>query len=919
LASETIPRVARLRGRSTECDALDRLLKDAQDGRSGSVVLRGEAGVGKSALLLYAAERASDWHVARTEGVESEMELAYSGLHQLCASMLDRLHRLPAPQRDALAIVFGQESGPVPARFLVGLATLTLFAEVAEDKPLICIVDDAQWLDAGSAQIIGFVARRLLAERIALVCAARAEIGDDVLAELQDLWVHGLSEDDARALLLEHLHGPLDAAICEQIIVESRGNPLALLELPRSWSLTELAGGFGLPGRRPIAGTIEQGYARRLELLPAETQLLVLVAAADPFGDLALLHRAAETLGVDIAAVGPAQAAGLLKIGARVEFAHPLVRSAAYRSAAADDRQRVHCALATATDADHDPDRRAWHRAEAAVTPSEEVAAELEASAGRARARGGLAAAGAFLERAAALTADRRRRTDRALAAAHASFHAGAFETARRLAASVENGTRDESQRAQAALIQGQIAFASGAGGDAAARLLQAANQLQPFDETNAREVYLTAWRASLVAAEGAIAVEICRTVLALDPPRGEPRPTDLLLEGLARRTIEGLAAGVPLLRRAAKALDDAPVEDVIRWGWVAAIAHGLLWDVEGLMDARHAGIVRNAGALAELPIHLTGLGVTAASTGDFARAAALAAEEESVAATTGSRVAPYILLRLRALQGRESDFAAVKASVDAEATAGGLGGGLMHADWAAGVLYNGVGRYAEAAAAAERAASNLYWWGASPAWALPELIEAAARLDDTERARAALERLAETTQPLGTDYTLGIEARSRALLESGDDADRSYREAIDRLERTPLQPEIARAYLLYGEWLRMSGRRVDARSQLRTAYDLFTGIGMEAFAERARRELLAAGDRVRRRSQTTRDQLTPQEKQIARLAREGLTNAEIGAMLYLSPRTVEWHLRKVFTKLGITSRGDLRSLTNHDRDATLE
>jgi DNA-binding CsgD family transcriptional regulator len=892
---------------------LDRLVADALAGRGRVTVLRGEAGVGKSALLGYLSGRVAGWHVARAAGVESEMELAYAGLHQLCAPMLGHLDRLPVPQRDALATVFGRSAGAAPGRFLVGLATLTLFAEVAEQQPLACIVDDAQWLDHASAQILGFVARRLLAERIAVVCAARTGAGDHVLAGLPELPVRGLGDSDARALLLANVPGPLDARVCDQIITESHGNPLALLELPRTWNVADLAGGFGLPRGHPVAGRIEQSYVRRLRLLPSDTQLLVLTAAAEPLGDRALLYRAAGTLGIDIAAAGPAQDGGLLELGGRVEFAHPLVRSAAYRSADADDRHRVHRALADATVAETDPDRRAWHRARATAGPDEEVAAELERSAGRAQARGGVAAAAAFLQRAAELTVDPARRTQRALAAAQASLQAGAFEAALGLLATAETGPLDEFQRARADLTHGQIAFASGHGSDAASRLLlNAARRLEPFDLGLAREAYLLAWGAAVIAGHlggGDVLLEICRAIRALPPPPAVPRPLDLLLDGLALLPTDGHAAATPALQRAAKALADMPVEDVLRWGWMAQSASVTVWDDEGwyAICARQARLLRDAGALAELPIQLAGLGMARSYVGDFAGAAALAAEADSVAAATGSRSAPHALLRLRALQGREAEASAVIERAAAEGPSAAI-----CAHWAAAVLYNGLARYEEAAASARQATTNTIDWF-MPVRALAELVEAAARAGDPGLARDALERLAETTQPAGTDWALGIEARSRALLSDGVAADELHREAIDRLGRTRLRPELARAQLLYGEWLRREGRRVDAREQLRAAHDLFTVIGMEAFAERARRELAATGEKARKRSPDTRDELTPQEEQIARLARDGLSNPEIGAQLFVSPRTVEWHLRNVFAKLGITSRRQLRTAAPED------
>jgi hypothetical protein len=510
-------------------------------------VLRGEAGVGKSALLGYLSGRVAGWHVARAAGVESEMELAYAGLHQLCAPMLDHLDRLPAPQRDALATVFGRSAGPVPGRFLVGLATLTLVAEVAEQQPLVCLVDDGQWLDHASAQVLGFVARRLLAEPIAVVCAARTGAGDDVLAGLPELPVPALGDSDARALLLANVPGPLDAAVCDQIIKESHGNPLALLELPRTWNVAGLAGGFGLPGGHPVAGKIEQSYIRRLQLLPSDTRLLVLMAAAEPLGDLVLLHRAAGTLGIDLAAAGPAQDGGLLELDGRVEFSHPLVRSAAYRSAAADDRHRVHRALADATVAETDPDRRAWHRARATPGSDEEVAAELERSAGRAQARGGVAAAAAFLQRSAELTVDPARRAERALAAAQASFQAGAFEAALALLATAETGALNQFQRARVDLVRGQITFASGRASDAPPLLLKAARRLEPFDLELARETYLTAWGAAFVAAGHpagrGVLLAICRAVRAL-PPRPGARRARPAEHRRARRRDSGVAAG---------------------------------------------------------------------------------------------------------------------------------------------------------------------------------------------------------------------------------------------------------------------------------------------------------------------------------------------------------------------------------------
>ena len=907
-----------LLGRDTECEALDRLLVESSAGRSRVAVLRGEAGVGKSALLDHLLSRVTGWRVTKAVGVESEMEFAYSGLHQLCLPLLDLLERLPVPQRDALATVFGRRAGTPPERFLVGLATLSLLAEAAEDQPLLCLVDDAQWLDEPSAQVLGFVGRRLLAERVAMVCAARAGSGDGVLAQLPELRLLGLGDGEARALLLANLHGPIDAAVREQIVAECHGNPLALLELPRTWTALELAGGYGLPRQQPVPTKIERSYARRLEALPPKTRRLAVAAAAEPLGDPALLQRAARVLGLDMAAAGPAVDAGLLTVGRRVEFTHPLVRSAAYGSASVDQRRRVHRALAEATDADTDPDRRAWHRAQAAAGPDEQVAAELERSAIRARARGGVAAMAAFLQRSVALTADPARRAERELASAQASFQAGAFDAALRQLAAADAGSLTEVQRAELALVRGRVAFASGQGGDAPGLLLTAARQLESADARLARETYLAAWGAAWVAA-GQVGgadtlLEICRAILALPSPPGAASPLDLLLGGLAALTIDGHAAAAGTLRRAGTALHSIPVDDALRWGWMATPAYSAVWDIGGFsaMAVRQAQLARDAGALAQLPLHLTHLSTARVWAGDFAGAASLIAEIDDIAATTGNRFPPYARARLGALQGRTAETSTATGSAIAQAEAGGHGVAAW-AYLAVAVLHNGSARYEEALVAARRAAAARFDpWHAT--WALPELVEAATRTADPELAYEALDRLTEATRASGTDFALGVELRCRALLSTGGEADELFREAIDRLGRAGLAPELARCHLLYGEGLRRERRRLEARAQLRTAHDMLTGIGIQGFAERARHELLATGEKLRRRIPGTRDELSPQEEQIARLARDGLSNPEIGAQLFISARTVEWHLRHVFDKLGISSRKELRTVLKDSR-----
>jgi DNA-binding CsgD family transcriptional regulator len=875
-------------------------------GESRSLVLRGEAGIGKTALLEYLVASASDLTVVRAVGVESEMELPFASLHQVCGPLLDQLERLPAPQREAMETVFGLSNGGAPDRFLVGLAVLSLFSTVGEQRPLLCVVDDAQWLDQTSALTLAFVARRLLAEPVGIVFAAR-EPGEE-LRHVPKLEVHGVRNGDARALLSSVVQFKLDERVRDRIVAETHGNPLALLELPRGLTATELAGGFGLVGAHALTGRIEESFVRRLEALSDHARRLLLLAAAEPLGDPLLLWRASERLWIRPEAAEAAQQDGLLAIGERVTFRHPLVRSAVYGSAAVEDRRAVHLALAEATDPDGDPDRRAWHLAAAAAGPDEQVALELERSAGRAQARGGLAAAAAFLQRAVALTNDPARRGDRALAAAEASFQAGAFDTALGLAATAEAGALDEFPRIRVELLRAHVAFGAGQWSDALPLLVKAARRLESFDLNLARETYLIAWGAAGLAEDLAardVLEEVCRAVRALPPPSGTPRPLDLLLDGFALLITEGHAAAVPTLRRAALAVADIPVDDILRWGWMAAGARAAMWDDEGLLEicARQVQVLRDAGALAALPIHLTYLANAGLWIGDFAGAASLIAEVDSVAAATGSRFPPYALLRLRGLQGREAEASAAIAS--AIQRAGGQGMTAARAHWAAAVLYIGLGRYEEATSAARQATSHAvnHWIFM---WMLPELVEAAARAGEIELARDALERLAQTTRPCGTDFAIGLEARCRALLSDGPIADELYREAVDRFSRTRLRPDLARAHLLYGEWLRRQNRRLDAREQLRRADELFVTIGMEAFAERARKELQATGEKVRRRTVEARDELTAQERQIARLARDGLSNPEIGARLFLSPRTIEWHLRNVFTKLDIRSRREL-------------
>jgi DNA-binding CsgD family transcriptional regulator len=889
---------------------------------SAVLVLHGTAGTGKTALLDYAAERADGFRVVRAVGVESEMELPFAGLHQLCGPLLNHLQRLPTPQRDALATAFGLSSGSEPDRFLIGLAVLSLFSEAAEELPLLGLVDDAQWLDRSSALVLAFVARRLGADSVGLVFAVRGTLELDGLARLPDLRLRGLSDRHARELLAAVIGAPLDERVRGRILAEARGNPLALLELPRELSPASLAGGFGLPGEQPLESRIEASFHRRVQQLPADTQRFLLLAAAEPTGEPALLWRSAAELGIAAEAAAPAVGEGMLELGARIAFRHTLLRSAIYQAASGDDRRAAHRALAIATDADADPDRRAWHLAHATIGPDEEVADELERSAGRARARGGLAAAAAFLERAAALTLDSGRRAQRALAAAEAKQLAGAPQEALMLLSAAGDGPLDEFDRALLQRLNGQIALDLRRAGEAVPLLLDAAKRLESLDLGQARETYLEALRAASVAGQLG-GGQLAAATAARNAPRLEsPPPVDLLLDGLAIRFTGGYVASAAALKRALTALRDEgdragqSVRWPLRWPWIARRVAPDLFDDDTwyALATRNVQIARDAGALAVLPLALNLLSLVSCFEGRLDAAAALLDEADEIAEATRTDPIVFGRVLLAGCRGNETEGLAVIEASEAAAIARSEGVVLTFGEHARALLHNGLGQHAAALAPAQSAsqADQLM----VSVWSLPELVEAAARCGRLELAADAVERLSERTQAAGTTLALGIEARARALVSERALAEPLYREAIDRLGRGRLALEVARGHLLYGEWLRREHRRIDARDQLRTAHELFSSMKAEAFAARARRELLATGETVRARAPDTREQLTAREAQIAQLARQGLSNPEIGARLFISARTVQYHLHKVFAKLDISSRNELHRAMPEDLTA---
>ncbi len=879
-------------------------------------MLRGEAGIGKSALLAHLAGSATGCRVSRVSGVESEVELAFAGLHQLCAPVLDHMPRLPAVQREAITTALGLRQGQAPDRFLVGLAVLGLLSDASQGRPVVWIVDDAQWLDSVSAQVLGFVARRLLAEPVGLVFAIRDPGNHPVLDGLPQLVVEGLRDADARAFLNAIIPGQLDEGIRERIVAEARGNPLALRELPRGLPDDELAGAFLKADTRPVEHRIEDSILRRLRALPHGTQRFLVTVAAEPVGDSDLLWRAAERLGVTGDDAVPAEMAGLIELGPQLRFLHPLMRAASYRAASPSDRREAHRALAAETDPDLDPDRRAWHRAQAAVGPDEAVASELERSAGRARRRGGVAAAAAFLARATEMTPDRTRRGSRALAAAQAKFDAASLDAASELVTVAERCPLDPLQRAHLTRLRGQVAFALRRGSGATALLLEAARQLDALHDDSAGEAYLEAMGAAVFAGREDDSSNVVEVAAAIrTAPQQPPGAGDLLLDAVAGLFTDGFVESVPALRRAIDAFraEADRSDDVTRGLWLSfpltleTAVHDL-WDYGAWrhLSDRAVQLARDVGALSTLPVALAYQAGAYLFGGDFAAALTMVDEAEAITAATGNAPVWYAALVLSAWRGSESGTSRILDAVTKDAAERGEGRVIAVSGYVSAVLHNGHGRYETALRGAVSACQSgeLGYLG----WSLAELVEAASRAGSQAAAMAALERLEERTVPGGSEWALGVLACSRALVSKGDTAESSYVEAIERLELSGVRVHLARAHLVYGEWLRRENRRVDARDQLKVAYAMLTDIGAAGFAERARRELAATGEKVRKRTTESRYMLTAQERQVAQLAAAGATNPEIGSQLFISPRTVEYHLHKVFAKLDISSRRELRA-----------
>jgi DNA-binding CsgD family transcriptional regulator len=901
-----------LRGRSRECQTLDRVLHDARAGQSRVLVLRGEAGIGKTALLEHLHERASGCRVERVSGVESEMELPFAGLHQLCASMVDHFDHLPEPQRAALATIFGLEAGPPPDPFLLGLSVLSLVSDVAEDRPLVCIVDDAQWLDRATATTLAFAARRLCAEPVAVVFAVREPAAEPTLTGLPELLIDGLAKDDALALLDAATVGMLHARVRERIVAETRGNPLALLELPRTLTAAELELGFGSPDPTAMAGRIEEGYRRQLLHLPVDARQLLVTAAVEPLGDVTLLWRAAERLGIDVDAAAPAEAAGLITLDGRVRFRHPLVRSVVYRTASVRDVRAAHRALAEVTDSAVDPDRRTWHRAHAVAGSDEAVARELELAADRARRRGASVAAAAFLQRAAELTADPTKRGARAISAAAAKVFAGELDSGLEMLATAELCPLVPRRRAWVLRLRASLLSQRGQLSDRAQMFFDAAEAFDPVDAPTARDTYCNALGTQMaigrLGGEQRLR-EFARAARRAPPGPEPPRTIDLVLDALAIRMSDGYEAGLAPARRALAACAEERDhgQQFHQWVWFAPPLAPEVWDDEAWhrITANVVRLNRDAGAINVLPMALQFRAEFELHAGASAEVDALLDENATIVELTGRRDL-HSSLEFAAWRA-DDDASEVIDSVVQLMTGHGTGRTTGLGEFAKAVLHNGRGEYDDALAAARRACAfdDIGVYGRC----LVEYVEAASRSGARADAAWALQQLEPRTLASGTDWALGMLARSRALLSDDGETEALYRDAIERLGRTRMVAHLARAHLVYGEWLRRAQRRVDAREQLRQAHGMLTAMGAAAFAERARRELLATGDKVRKRAIDARDALTSQEAQIARLVAEGASNPEIGSRLFISPRTVEYHLSKVFVKLGVKSRRELRTV----------
>jgi DNA-binding CsgD family transcriptional regulator/DNA-binding MarR family transcriptional regulator len=904
-----------LRGRAFELAALEHLLDATRAGHGGTLVLQGEAGIGKTALLQFANNHATGFRLLRAEGAEFEMELPFAALHQLCLPVLERLEYLPEPHRDALTAAFGLRSASAPDPFMVGAGLTSLLSDVANEGPLLCVLDDAQWLDQASARALAFAARRIDGERVAMLFSRRDASPGDALQGLPCLELGGMDEDDARELLASEVHVALDVDVVDRIIDEARGNPLALLELPRGGRPADLAGAFALSHRQTVSATIEASFRRRIEQLPLRSRRLLLLAAAEPLGHLPSLREAAERLGLDLKSAASAEADGLIELGRQVRFRHPLARSAVYLAATPAERREAHLALGETTDPELDFDRRSWHLALASAGPDEAVAQDLERSADRANARGGVAAAAAFLELAAQLTPGQARAATRALGAARAKFEAGDHDAASRLLTVTERHSQDGLELATVGALRARAEFQTTRSEAAAARLLRAAVRIASLDEAQARETFMQAFAAAMYVGRFSSAggmTEVAEAVRESVRVPSHASPIELLLAALTAQELDGYVLAAPALRRAvdAFAAEADPAPATLEWMWMAAILATDLWDEEAwrTLSERQVQRTRHAGLLGALPGALRFRALAHTMAGELADAAVLVAEAHAIERGAGGPNLLYADAALVAWRGERKRSLSLLESGRREATSRGEGRALSVLEYSNAVLLNGLGHY-DAALAAARRVCDCDELGIR-AFASVELIEAAVYAGNPEFAVEELDRLSARAAASGTDWAVGVQLRSRALLcGEPDAADGLFLGAIERLERTAIRTQLARAHLVYGEWLRRASRRRDARAHLTAAHDMLTSMGAGAFAARAARELRAIGQRARARTPGTVDELTVQELQVAQLVATGATNKEAASELFVSARTIDAHLRSVFRKLNVTSRRQLREL----------
>lgn len=900
--------------RTRETAALEALLAAVSLGMSGKLVIRGEPGIGKTALLEHAVATARDFRVVRAVGIESEMQLGFAGLHQLVVSFLPQLDQLPAPQQNALGSAFGLISGPPPERFQVGLATLTLLARAAGDQPLLCVIDDAHWLDVESAEILAFVARRLYADRVAMLFGIRDETGREAaFAGIPELRLPALESKDAQLLLGSVMAGPVGDEVSRRLINEMAGNPLAILELGPTINRAGFEVGPLLDEPPPVGSRLRQHFLARVHALPVKTQTFLHLASVDSSTDPVVLWHAAKLLGLDRDVAAAAESERLIVVGPRVTFRHPLIRSAIYHGTPPGERRTMHAALSDAIDPKLDPDRHAEHRALAAIEPDDEIADELLRAAERAKQRGAYAAWARYAYKAAELTPDRGARARRLVDAAQALLSAGRADQAKAALNESLPALDDPLQRAIAKSIDGAIRLSLSEGGDTTRILMDAATDLRPLDVARARDALLGALTAAiLVEAMPSVFEEIARLARNI-PPADESSPSidDLLLDGSASLIAGDHTLAAPLLRRAFQGLvRTAPdPQTMLRAFTFAGIGAYVLMDVDAIDSLTDAWIKvsRQRGALSSLQAALAFRSGAELYAGRLNEGEALIKQALDLAHAMGN---PGFLGdiwwegTLLAWRGNEADARAwVRAQVDLGAARIGARG-LSLAKFSLIQLELGLGRYQAALdiAVAAGKADPIF----NGARMLPYLVEAAARVGDRGTAEAAVVRLGQLAGASGARLALGFLARSRALLAEEAGAESLYEEAIAHLSTPGTRTELARSCLLYGEWLRRQGRRRDARDQLRAAYEMFASMGMAAFAERARGELLATGERARRRSVETQSELSPQEAQIARLAAQGVRNQEIASHLFISDRTVEYHMAKVFRKLGVRSRTQL-------------